>query len=173
MSKSKWSLIAILAFVFLLATVGTVAAQTQTPQDPDDDTPAWPWGGRGHHMMWNSDGAQTGLLHDTMLPLLAEKLGLSVDEITARLEDGERMWEIAEAQGYSFDDFRALMLDAREEAIAQALEDGTITEDQAEWLQERGAGMMGRQYGSGRGGMMGGWSQGQNNAGGCPFHPGN
>ncbi len=178
MSKTKIGLIALMAALFLLGSFSVVGAQTQTPQDPDGDTPTWPWMGRGPHrmgahMMWNTDGAQSGLLHDTILPLLAEKLGLTVDEITARLEDGERMWEIADSLGYTFDDFRALMLEAREEAIAQALEDGTITEDQAEWMQERGANMMGRQNGSGRGaGMMGGWGRNQNSTTGCPFYNG-
>ena len=172
MSKTKIGLVALMAALFLLGTFSVVGAQTQTPPDPDDETPAWPWMGRGHHMMWDSN-TQSGLLHDEILPILAEKLGLTVDEITARLEDGERMWEIADSLGYTFDDFRSLMLEAREDAIAQALESGTITEDQAEWMQERGAGMMGRQDGSGRGsGMMSGWGRNQNGSTGCPFYNG-
>ena len=47
--------------------------------------------------------------HDAMLALFSEKLGISVDELQLRLENGESMAQIALAAGMTFEEFRALM----------------------------------------------------------------
>lgn len=47
--------------------------------------------------------------HDAMLALFSEKLGISVDELQSRLENGESMAQIALAAGMTFEEFRALM----------------------------------------------------------------
>jgi len=44
-----------------------------------------------------------------MIMLISEKLGMSVEELQTRLENGERLAQIAISAGMSFDDFRALM----------------------------------------------------------------
>ena len=87
-------------------------------------------GGNGTMLAENNsvrlqDGFQDGLLHDAMIAAFADELGLSVDEINTRLEAGETMADIAISTGLTLD---------------QALADGILTEEQAEWLKSRGAG---------------------------------
>jgi hypothetical protein len=56
------------------------------------------------------------------------------------------------------------MIDVRSQAIDQALNDGVLTQAQADWMKLRGAGQMG----AGRG-MYGG-GQGQFNNPNCPYY---
>lgn len=147
--------------VAAFAVVGAVYAQTAAPQG---DAP-FGLGRRG--MMANSQGLAgtgDGLLHDYMVEAFSEKLGVSVDEINERLAGGERMVDIALDQGLTIDEFRTLRLDARAQAVDQALADGVITQDQADWLKTRGAGMFG-----GRGVMRGGMRGFGGNYAGCPM----
>ena len=102
--------------------------------------------------------AGDGLLHDAMIAIFAEKLDLALTDLQARLEKGETMAQIAAAEGLSVEEFSTLMPAARSQAIDQAVSDGALTQEQADWMKQRGAGMMG-----GRG-MRGG-------AGNCPSLP--
>ena len=47
--------------------------------------------------------------HDEVMAIFSDKLGIPVDELQARLENGERMAQIALSAGMSFDEFRSLM----------------------------------------------------------------
>lgn len=96
-----------------------------------------------------------GYLHTYMVAAFAEKLGLNVDAVNARLIAGETMYDIALTEGVA--DVPALMIEVRAAALAAALADGVITQEQADWMKTRGFG---------RGGMMGG--QGYN--GTCPMN---
>lgn len=109
-------------------------------------------------------GTQTGLLHDEMVAAFAVELGLSVDDLNARLANGETMSQIAIAEGYTLEEFRTMMLDVRTQVIDQAVKDGTLTQAQADWMKQHGAGMM---AGSGYG--MRGNGTGRNAASGCPY----
>lgn len=144
--------------VAAFAAVGAVSAQGRAPQGDGS------FGMGRHGMMANSQvvaGAGAGLLHDYMVEAFADKLNVSVDEINERLASGEHVVDIALEQGLTVEEFRALMLDVRAQAVDQALADGVITQEQADWMKTRGAGV----YGA-RGGMRGGF--GGYNAG-CPM----
>jgi hypothetical protein len=106
-------------------------------------------------------GTQDGLLHDGMIAVYAQKLGISADDLNARLTKGETMAQIAYSKGLTAAQFSALMIDARTQAIDQAIKDGTLTQAQADWMSQRGAGMMG-----GRG-----TGQGRNANPDCPYYP--
>ncbi len=86
------------------------------------------------------DGFQDGLLHDAMIAAFAEALDLTVDELNKRLEAGETMADIALSTGLTLEDFRDLMVEVRTQVYDQAVADGILTEEQAEWLKSRGAG---------------------------------
>ena len=128
-------------------------------------------GGRGARggMMGQGavSGTQDGFLHDEMIAVYAEKLGISVEDLNARLANGETMAQIASSKGLTADQFRTLMTDARSQAIDQAVKDGTLTQAQADWMKQRGAGMMG----NGRG--MRGAGQGRNANPDCPYYQAN
>ncbi len=148
---NKWiiGLVAVAIVGLVLGTAGVVAAQSGTP-----GSGYGMMGGRGGWGMMGQYGTgQTGLLHDEMIAAYAEALGLSVEDLNARLANGETMAQIASAQGLTVEEFRTLMLDARNKAIDKAVQDGTLTQEQADWMKTRSNRMMGG-YGA-RGGGRG------------------
>lgn len=66
--------------------------------------------------------------------LMADALGMSVDELQSAMEDGKRMSELLEEQGLSQEDFQAAIRAATEAALVQAVDDGVITQEQASLL---------------------------------------
>jgi len=172
------AVLAVLVSVFVFA--GMAYAQSANPPVAAPDAAygrGGMMGGRGGMMaggrggMMSAYGAnvdQDGPMHDTMVAALAEKLGLSVEDINTRLANGETMYQIAASKGLSTADLQALMSDVRAKAIDEMVKDGTLTQEQADWMKQRG-GMMG---GAGRGGMMGGRGMHGTGAGtnpDCPF----
>lgn len=88
--------------------------------------------------------------------VIAEVLGMTSEDLLAELEAGKTFAEIAEAQGITVEEIQAAMQEHRSVAMAeyveQALEDGDMTEEQAEWLRE---GLENDYYPRGRGRSMG------------------
>jgi hypothetical protein len=94
----------------------------------------------------------------TMYDEVAEALGLTPDELFAELHGGKSLEEIAEAQGVEMEAVRDALEAARgelmQDAIAQAVENGRMTQEQADWLLEgieQGFLPRGRGFGGGRG----------------------
>lgn len=85
--------------------------------------------GPGMHLV------DAGVMHAAM----AEALGISVEELEAALGEGTSLVELAEELGVDVETVRAAMETVRAEAINQALAEGVITEEQAEWLLSRPA----------------------------------
>lgn len=172
-----WISGALLAALLLagLFTVNTVFAQEPTPPTPDEDVPFGPggmrgfgrrgFGGRGFGRGFFGGGEDRWSTFDT----LAEALGLTPVELFTELHAGRSLEEIAEEQGVDLEEVQEVMHAARtgqmEERIAQAIEDGLMSEEQAEWLLEGieqgygpmggGFGSAGRGFGRGRGGCFG------------------
>ncbi len=100
----------------------------------------------------------------TMFDTVAEALGLTPDELFAESHDaGKSLTEIAEEQGVDLDSVYDAMktnrAEAMREAIQQSVEDGTLTQEQADWMLEgldQGFFPGGRGFGFGRGHMFGG-----------------
>ena len=86
-----------------------------------------------------------------MIAVYAQALGISVEDLNARLANGETVSQVAAEKGLTAEQFSALMADARSQAIDQAVQDGTLTQEQADWLKTRGA----RMSGGSRSGMRG------------------
>jgi len=138
----KTQLIAlVLAAVAGLAVASVAYAQGLQPTGG----PAAPGTGYGPMM---SQG-QEGPLHDYMLAAMAEALGIPAADLETRLANGETFYQIALAQGIAADDIPALMQTARSQAVAAALADGVITQEQADWMQAHAFGHGG--YGQGMG----------------------
>lgn len=180
MNKFVLSIVIVAVVAIALGTAGFVYAQSPTPQTP---VPGSGYGQgmmsgqgyrggmtsgqgiRGGMMNQNAAGTQDGLLHDEMIAVYAQKLGISVDDLNARLTKGETLAQIASSKGLTADQFTTLMADARSQAIAQAVKDGSLTQAQADWMNQRGAGMAA----GGRG--MRGAGQGRNANPDCPYYP--
>jgi hypothetical protein len=99
----------------------------------------------------------------TMFDTMAEALGLTPEELFAELHAGKSLAEVAEEQGIDLDAVYDAMSAARGEAmrehIQQAVEDGSLTQEQADWLLEgldQGFFPSGRGFGFGRGHGFGG-----------------
>jgi hypothetical protein len=182
MKKYAFALAIVATLVIALVTAGFVSAQGTTPPTPQTPGGGYGYGrgatGNGGMMggrgMGGNGGAikngevGEGILHDTMISVAAQKLGISVDDLNARLTKGETMAQIASSKGLTAEQFTALMADARIQAIDQAVKDGKLTQTQADWMKQRGGatgnggGMMG---GNGGRGMRG---NGAGNAN-CPY----
>jgi len=147
------------ALVFGVA--GFAYAQSQTPATPDypygpgmmaENDGYGPGFGRGmmggyggHGMMggygmmdWNGE---EGPMHEAMVTAVAEALGLTPDEIEARHDAGETLWQIAEAEGLSAEEIQDLMLSAHDAALEDAVVNGWLTQEQADWMDSHMEGM--------------------------------
>lgn len=159
--------IAILTF----SAVGYVFAQTQTPPEPQYPYGPGMMGGYGHGMMgrgsgWMGNVDREGPMHEAMVAALADALGLSPEEIEARHDAGETMWEIAAAEGLSSDEIRQVMDSAHDAALEDAVTNGWLSPEQAEWMEEHMESMWnGNGEDSGFGGHCGGGRWFNNNTG--------
>jgi hypothetical protein len=154
---------AIVGIVILaLGTAGFAYAQNQNPMSAyfqEESEGTYPYGsgmmGRGGYgrgmMGQGAFGEGEGLLHDYMAPALADAFGLTVDELEALHESGETLWDYAQEQGMSQEEFFSTMQAARTVALNQAVADGVITQEQADWMLDH----MGQGFGPGTGGCHG------------------
>jgi hypothetical protein len=122
-------------------------------------------GGMGAVHAWMH---QSGGMHDTVWVALADQLGTTTEDLTAQIESGKTLAQIAEEKGVAVKDLATTMESGMKAGLEQAVIDGELTQEQAdlmlqhmdgqfEWMiTNMGAGMMGS------GGMMG-----PNGSGGC------
>ena len=90
-----------------------------------------------------------GVLGDLIHVDLADSLGISVDELTARLDAGETFSAIALSLGFDYATINTMLVDARADAVAQAVADGLITQEMADWLKLHGNDNPATGYGDG------------------------
>jgi len=108
--------------------VGSALAQEPTPPDPlDKQFGDWGRGGLGPF------GGDRWMMFDTT----AEVLGLTPEELFAELHAGKTLAEVAEAQGVELEAVQDALQAARVEAIEKAVEDGTLTQEQADRMLNR------------------------------------
>ncbi len=109
----------------LIAGTGIVYAGTlahsRTPFNPyydrsNSDNDYVPM--RGFGMRTDEDGTFPPMM-TAMIEAVSEKTGLSVDEIQAKLGDGERLYTIATDAGMSAEDFDALMDETHDSYMEQ------------------------------------------------------
>jgi hypothetical protein len=92
------------------------------------------YGMMGSGMMgWNGE---EGPMHEVMIDSLAQSLDLSPEEIEARHDAGETLLEIARAEGLSDAEIRGLMFSAHESVLENAVGEGWLTQEQADWMDE-------------------------------------
>jgi hypothetical protein len=166
MNKIVLSVVVVAIIAIALGTTGAVFAQSGTPQTPitgtEFDRGMGGRGSRGGMTGGNVAGTQDGLLHDEMIAIYSAKLGISVDVLNSRLANGETLSAIALSTGLTVEQFTTLRLEVRNLAIDQAVKDGTFTQEQADWMKTRSAGM-----GTGTG--FRGNGQGRSGTADCPY----
>jgi uncharacterized protein YidB (DUF937 family) len=136
------------AILAALVVVGFAFAQRPTPPTPDGGYGMM--SGRGGGMMGgfrSEDGY--GPMHEAMQEAMAEALGITHEELEARYAAGDTAWTIAQEKGLTQGEFVKLMSEARDKAFDQLVADGTLTQDQADWMGNRMGSMMQNGYGNG------------------------
>jgi hypothetical protein len=158
LSKKKvlWLCGGVLVALLLVGLVGVAVASAQEPTEPTPEPgalPGRPDGGR------ERSGFEGGLFGGgpgdqwATFDAAAEALGLTPEELFSELHAGKTLKEIAEAQGVDIQKVQDAMNAARTEAMKQAIEqavaDGTMTREQADWILEgieQGYAPMGRGF---------------------------
>ena len=146
MKKTLTMIAALSIAVLALAVAGGVYARGINPGTPQPDRP-YPYGPGhigGYGMMGWYD--EENPMHDEMLTALSDALEISVDELENRYEAGETLWQIAEAEGLSESEIQEVMSSAHDQALEKAVEEGWLSEEQAEWMDERMELMWNGQY---------------------------
>ena len=127
--------------VVALGVVGFAYAQVQNP--PDEQLPQGygpgMMGRLGRGMMGAYGPAMMrdgnyGPMHTYMVDSFAAALGLTSEELQAKIEAGETMWQVAQDQGLTDEEISVLMLTARTEALQKAVDAGALTQEQADWM---------------------------------------
>ena len=127
--KTKLSIL-IGGLLIALLVVGVIGATNVFADSSASDL----WHGRG-------PGGGRGLrLGTPELEAAAEALNMTTDELATALQGGQTLEQIAEAEGVDFADVQEAIQSAHAEEmrarIQQAVEDGTITQENADWLLE-------------------------------------
>ena len=133
---NKWTKLGgvFIVLVALVALVGSSLTFAQSDPTPDSDGTTEGFAGPGGHR-----GDREPLIDkEAMQETLAGALGITVEELDAFHADGKRLPEIAEELGVDLETVGEVMQAAFEDAVNQAVADGTITAEQAERMIERG-----------------------------------
>ena len=145
----KKTLVVTILVVLVLAVVGVGAVFAQGTQPPAQ--------------------AGSGWMHEYMEKALAAKLGLTEEQVEEQFAAGKTMYQIALDNGVKEADVVTFMNDVHKEAMASAVKDGVMTQEQADWMLQRMQNRGG--YGTGNcpmhGGQAGpGYGRGMMNGGG-------
>lgn len=175
MSKRMKLMLGIGVLLGLLGVLAAVPVLAQGNTPPTTPTPQAQKGwGFGRGMMGPGFGRSWA-----EFDAAAEALGLTPEELFSQLHSGKTLEEIAQARGVDLEKVweavRAARVRAMKEAIQQAVKDGRMSQEQADWLLEgleKGYFPIGPGFrrGFGRGFGRGNWGRGP---WGCPGWSGN
>lgn len=91
------------------------------------------YGPMGRFGVWSDETDEYPPMMDAMVDAISEATGLSVDEIEARLADGERLYSIALDAGMTEEELDALMDDVHDAYFEQYQGQGR-SENRSEWM---------------------------------------
>jgi polyhydroxyalkanoate synthesis regulator phasin len=78
-----------------------------------------------------------GPMGDSPLSLAAEELDMTISDLRAELEDGKSIADVAEAKGVDPQVIADAYAAQLEENLAQVVENGKITQNQADWMLDQ------------------------------------
>jgi hypothetical protein len=130
MNKRRWILLGgVLTTLLAAAAIGAQAAyaDTTTPPAPPDERGTPPEGAPRHHPLGPAG-----------LEAAAGLFGMTADDLSTALRDGTTLDELATEKGIDIEAVRAAVQAAHKEtmlgSINQAVADGKMTQDKADWL---------------------------------------
>ena len=148
--KKTVLIVSVIALALLVVgAVGVGVAYAQSGQPPVY--------GRG--MM---GGGGYGPMHDYVERALAEKLGLTEEQVEEQFAAGKTMYQIALDNGIAEADIPAFLTEVHTTAFDAAVADGLLTREQADFMLQR---MQATGYGTGNCPMHNGAGYGPNGAG--------
>jgi hypothetical protein len=129
------AIVGIAAFSF----VGSASAQAAVPEILGNGGPQGPRGGHGDGtgVPMERNINLDGMLDDMMASYIADELGITVEKLKSREAAGESLVEIGLSLGFDQETIFDLHTEARLAALTQAVEDGLITQTEADWLISR------------------------------------
>ncbi|MBS3750179.1 MAG: hypothetical protein KGY39_01595 [Anaerolineales bacterium] len=133
MKKISLLIIGITVLGLAFFGVSTVLAQEPTP-------PAFPSNPVGRGPLNQSDGPRgggDGILKEYMPIALASEFGLTLEELDTLHKEGITLWEFAQGEGLSNEEFQNKMISARQTALQEAVADGVLSQEQADWMLNR------------------------------------
>jgi len=123
------------ALVIALLAVGVYGTTTVFA---DDNTPPVLLGDRGRGGPGGPHGGRG--LDSASLEAVANVLDMSTDDLSAALESGKNLPDLADEAGVDIQEIKdaisAVRAETMRQRIAQAVEDGSITQEHADWLLE-------------------------------------
>lgn len=94
------------------------------------------FGRRGGVMGFGGRGGMMAGPDNSMLSVAAEELGLTLDELAAELKDGKTIADLAADRGVELQTIADAFIASRAEWLADAVAEGRITQQQADWMLE-------------------------------------
>ena len=142
--------ILILATVFAVAlsafgTAGVVSADPGNPPGNGNNNQDHPKfngmkgrdGMMGRGGIVGRSGKSDGPLHMLLVAAFAEAIGVTPVAFQAKLDGGMTILQVLREAGKTDDEIRVLIHDAYAAALVKAVAAGLITQDQADWLQQK------------------------------------
>ena len=130
--KFKWAIGALVIALLAVGVYGTTTAYA------DDNNPPTPFGGRGSGGPGGPHGGRG--LDGAALEAVANVLNMSTADLSAALENGQALQELADQAGVDMQDVKDALTTVCQtemrDRITQAVEDGTMTQEKADWLLE-------------------------------------
>jgi hypothetical protein len=90
----------------------------------------------GRQGAWGGRGGFVGSTENSLMAMAAEQLGMTVQELWGQLQDGATIADIASTQGVDPQAIADAYVAQRREFLAQAVEDGRLTQERADWMLE-------------------------------------
>jgi hypothetical protein len=130
--KFRWAIGALVIALVAVAVYGATTAYA------DDGNPPQGFGGHGRGGPGGPRGERS--LEGAALEAAADALDMSTDDLSAALADDKTLKELADEAGVDmqevFDAMSAVRAESMRERIAQAVEDGSMPQEKADWLLE-------------------------------------
>jgi hypothetical protein len=132
-----WKIAGIALIVVIAATLmtGSLVFARSSNQEAVEQTVPEQEGGERQGRAPGRSGQREARL--PRLDVVAEALGMTVEELQAEFEAGKKLPDILEELGMSEEDLQAALQAARVARIEQAVSDGELTQEQADEILER------------------------------------
>ena len=125
----KKTLLIVAIVVLALGVLGAGVAFAQGEQPPQP----YGFGMMGGPGMMGGRGGY-GFMHEYVEQALAEKLGLTEDQVEDSLANGNTMYQLALDNGIAETDLSAFMQEVHQSAFGKAVADGVMSQEQADWM---------------------------------------